>query len=103
MKNENAVVSAQTLARSGAEPGSRWQHYGGGTYRVVACAVDEPTLTPVIVYKSEQYGHVWVRTLEDWQAWVTWPDGSYGHRFKRLPEEPQKEEDDAGFSIIHNY
>lgn len=46
------------------EPGSRWQHYKGGTYTVVAVAAvaDGPAEgNLVVVYRGED-GRVWARS-----------------------------------------
>ncbi len=47
-----------------------YRHYKGGLYGVVAWATDEPTMTPVVVYRSVADGRVWVRSREDFEATV---------------------------------
>jgi hypothetical protein len=51
------------IAASGVLPGQTWRHVKtGGTYRVVAVAIEEATLVAVVVYK----GHdeiMWTRPL----------------------------------------
>ena len=85
-KNRNAVISAQALARSGPPSGSRWQHYKGDFYTVLACGVKESTLTPEVIYRSEALGFVWTRSLDEWRERVKWPDGSLGHRYRRTDD-----------------
>lgn len=47
-----------------------YRHYKGGIYSVVAWATDEPTMTPVVVYRSVDDGRVWVRTCKSWDETV---------------------------------
>lgn len=50
--------------------GQYWTHYKGGVYKIVAVAVEEDTLEPVIVYESLKHGTVWVRTVKNWNEEV---------------------------------
>lgn len=50
--------------------GDYWTHYKGGVYQIIAVAVKEDTLEPVIVYQSLKHGTVWVRTVKNWQEKV---------------------------------
>lgn len=47
-----------------------YRHYKGGIYRVIAHATDDVTEKPVVVYRSEQDGRIWVRTLDNWNSTV---------------------------------
>ncbi len=42
-----------------------YQHHKGGKYEFYALAYDEPTLTPLVVYRSVKDGTVWVRTAAE--------------------------------------
>jgi hypothetical protein len=46
--------------------GSRWRHYKGGLYEVVAVSLKEDTLVPLVTYRSLEKDYFWTRTLEDW-------------------------------------
>jgi hypothetical protein len=47
-------------------PGEVWRHYKGNLYEVVAVALWECDLSPCVVYRSRDHGHVWVRPVSDW-------------------------------------
>ena len=49
-----------------AGPNNLFRHYKGGRYRLLMEATDEATGQPVMVYRSEQDGRVWVRTAASW-------------------------------------
>jgi hypothetical protein len=57
---------AQQQAAGGPQPGEVYRHYKGGEYTVVARAVMEETLRPLVVYRSHQKGTTWARTLDNW-------------------------------------
>jgi hypothetical protein len=46
---------------------SKWQHYNGAKYKVIAIANEEDTkkYPKIVVYKGKN-GKVWVRPLTDW-------------------------------------
>jgi hypothetical protein len=54
-----------------------YRHHKGGLYRLLLEATDEATGHPVMVYRSEQDGRVWVRTAAAWNGHVhaETPDG----------------------------
>ncbi len=59
------MTKQQALAeidRSPVRVGQRWRHYKGGEYDVVAVALLEATLDPVVVYAGRD-GVVWIRAL----------------------------------------
>jgi hypothetical protein len=64
--------------------GALYRHYKGGLYRRLMDATDEATMTPVVVYRSEQDGRVWVRSLDAWLDHVDGPDGTRVRRFERV-------------------
>lgn len=58
---------------------SEWEHYKGGLYVVICCAISEADLVPVVVYRSLTYNHVWTRPLSQWHETVPGQDAP---RFK---------------------
>ena len=64
------------------KPGRVYEHYKGGLYSIVAVAIREDTLVPVVIYQSNFYGTVVERTLENFQENVL-VDGVWGKRFQR--------------------
>jgi hypothetical protein len=44
-------------------PGERWRHYKGGRYEIVALALKEDNLEPMIVYRSIDHGTTWIRSI----------------------------------------
>lgn len=73
-----------------SDPGLDWPHHGphrhykGGIYRVIAHATDEATGQPVVVYRSEQDGRVWVRTLANWNETVHGEENGKAVRISRF-------------------
>jgi hypothetical protein len=47
---------------SGVRAGQSWRHYKGGRYTVLAVGLEEPTMTPQVIYAGHD-GVVWVRRL----------------------------------------
>ena len=84
--NENSEkdkAQAQ-LAALPIKVGQWYTHYKGGEYDVIALALKEDTLEPMVIYKSPQYGNtVWTRVYEDWNAEVEW-EGKKVKRFTLL-------------------
>lgn len=61
--------------------GQIYTHYKGGEYEVVALAVKEDTLEPLVIYKSPQHNNnVWARAWNDWNMDVEW-EGATVKRF----------------------
>lgn len=89
MKDEAAVAAAQKACDLGPQPGERYRHYKGGEYVVIDRAVDEPTLTPLVVYLSIARGGKWVRTAENFTQRVDEhgePSPTGKPRFERIDE-----------------
>jgi len=63
------------------QPGEIYRHYKGGHYSVVTSAIKEDTLEPMVVYRSNARGSVWIRTHANFVELV---DGV--PRFSRLSE-----------------
>lgn len=47
-------------------PGERYKHYKGGTYEIISLATHTETNEKVVVYKSLNFGSVYVRPFEVW-------------------------------------
>jgi hypothetical protein len=64
MHDPDPKDQAQTvLDGCGIEPGQVYRHYKGGLYVIVAVAIDEASLEPMVVYRSNRRGTTWIRTL----------------------------------------
>ncbi len=63
-KNTSEIEKAwQGFERPG--DGTVFRHYKGGLYDIVATGLIEESLTPCVVYRSQENGLVWVRTAEN--------------------------------------
>jgi hypothetical protein len=67
-KVSDEVIEA--ILSEGPPEGSYWEHYKGDRYVVVATALEETSLLPVVVYRPLIGDAVWVRSLEAWNASV---------------------------------
>jgi hypothetical protein len=68
-----------------------YRHYKGGLYRLIAEAINETTMTAVMVYRAESNGVFWVRSAEEWNGTVRGEEfGRAIHikRFDRIVEPP---------------
>jgi hypothetical protein len=67
------------------KPGDRFKHYKGGgyEYEIVACALSEDTLEPLVIYKNLKKGTVWARTLHNWSEEVEF-GGKRVKRFEKM-------------------
>ena len=55
------------------EPGSKWRHYKGNVYALVALCRLEATKEPHVVYvraETYPYGEYWCRPLSEWSEEV---------------------------------
>ena len=55
--------------------GQEWLHHKGGLYVIVAIGVKEDTGEQMIVYRSQKYGTVWIRNVDNWFQNVLTPEG----------------------------
>lgn len=62
-------IAQARIEETGPTPGSRFRHYKGGEYEVVANALEEATLNHLVVYRAPK-GTVWTRPIDDWNAMV---------------------------------
>lgn len=64
-------------------PGTLWQHWKGGLYRIDTMAVAEATHEPIVVYRplSDPASRAWTRPLPDFVEPVTDLDGALRPRF----------------------
>lgn len=65
------------------QPGQRWRHYKGGTYRILALAMNEPDLRLGIVYVDEHSGATWFRLVSIFTGTL---DDGVTYRFTLLDE-----------------
>ena len=72
-------IAQANVEKNGPKPGSRFRHYKGGEYEVLANALEEATLAHVVIYRSPK-GTVWTRPIDDWNA-VLKTDGTLVRRF----------------------
>lgn len=47
-------------------PGQKYRHYKGGIYEVVSMAIHTETQEKLVVYKSLNFGSIYVRPFEIW-------------------------------------
>lgn len=59
------------------DTGTRWRHRKGGEYTVIGVGRIEADLSPVIVYRDDKLGRVWVRPVGEFE------DG----RFTQIPDD----------------
>jgi hypothetical protein len=69
--------------------GDLYDHYKGGDYKVIAVALKEDTLAPLVIYQDGRHADrgVWVRDLDNFTERVTQADGSTRPRFLLLRSE----------------
>lgn len=72
-------IAQQKIGENGPKPGSKFRHYKGGEYEVLANALEEATLHHLVVYRAPK-GTVWTRPIDDWNAIVD-VDGVATRRF----------------------
>ncbi len=81
MSSQSKDKAQEGLAKLPIHSGDCFTHYKGGKYEVVALAVKEDTLEPLVVYRSAQHGNtIWARAYSDWDSDVEWE----GKRVKRF-------------------
>ena len=79
-----ALAAAIAAKHKDILPGSKWQHYKGGTYRVVRLAFQEDDMAIVVLYESIDYPAIsFVRPFAKWFDQVEW-NGEHVQRFRIL-------------------
>ncbi len=78
----NTDLVQQQIENVGPTPGTRFRHYKGGEYEVIANALEEATLKHLVVYRASD-GTVWTRPIDDWNAMVE-IDGKTMRRFTEI-------------------
>jgi len=64
-------------------PGEKYRHYKDGTYEVISLAQHTETQEKMVVYKSINFGTVYVRPLDIWNSTI--PNGILGQvRFELI-------------------
>jgi hypothetical protein len=77
-KKEEAQAA---LVKLPVKVGEWYTHYKGGDYEVIALALKEDTLEPLVIYRSPQHNNtVWARVYTDWDADVEFE----GKKIKRF-------------------
>lgn len=55
------------------QPGERYEHYKGGIFEVICVGrLSEQRDQVMVVYRSLERGHVWIRPLGMWSEYVEW-------------------------------
>ena len=70
--------------------GSLYRHFKGGLYRVVCVARDSESLEYMVVYKNEETGDTWVRSVYMFMGSVDrekYPDVKQEYRFELVEEQ----------------
>ena len=49
-------------------PNQKYKHYKGGTYEVITLAIHTETGEKLVVYKSINFGSIYVRPLDIWNS-----------------------------------
>ena len=53
--------------------GERYLHYKGGVYTIICVGrLSEKRDEIMVVYRSEERGHIWIRPLGMWSDFVEW-------------------------------
>lgn len=77
------ALSVFKEAESKVEIGREYKHFKGGAYLVVAVALEEMNLAPVVVYKQVETGIVFTRPMDSFLEIVEL-DGVQVPRFKKM-------------------
>lgn len=73
--------TAQELLKNlPVKAGQKYRHFKGTDYEVMAVAIKEDTLEPLVVYRSFAKNSIWARTLENFTEYVE-RDGKKLKRF----------------------
>lgn len=77
-------IAQAALTKLPIKVGQLYTHYKGGEYEVIALALKEDTLEPLVIYRSPTHNNtVWARVWSDWNATVEW-EGKTVKRFTPL-------------------
>jgi len=89
--NDEKINAALKIAAD--FPHGLYQHYKGGLYTTVSIAIEEASVTAVVVYRSHENGALWTRPWIEFTRLVE-SDGQQLPRFKRLvaPEQANSNE-----------
>jgi len=72
-------------------PGGLFRHYKGDLYRVISAATESTNARNgqlLVIYIGRPASGIRVRTLEEWQELVVWPDGTMRPRFTLADQAP---------------
>jgi len=76
---------SQRLLQGAPIPWSRWTHYKGGEYEVIAAGIKENTHNAMVVYWRPEEGIIWIRDLGSFLGEVPGPDLQPVRRFVQNP------------------
>jgi len=76
-------IQAGWSALKRPQDGSRFRHYKGGEYEIVATGFLEDSETPAVVYRSLEKDIVWIRSAKNFLEEVE-ADGKRQPRFSEL-------------------
>lgn len=63
--------------------GQKYRHFKGGEYQIVALAIQEDTLEPLVIYSNPKKETTWARTAENFTE-VIERDGKIMKRFELI-------------------
>lgn len=86
MRADDRDIAERLLSLDPSAPraGEVWKHCRGDLYDVIAVALREEDLVQLVVYRSQEKGTVWVRTLADWQERICINGLTCAQRFERV-------------------
>jgi hypothetical protein len=65
----------------------KYQHYKGGTYKVITLAKSRETMEEMVIYESlEHPGEVWMRPVEEFFEKIE-REGKMVNRFEKIEDE----------------
>lgn len=76
------------------QPGERYEHYKGGVFEVITVGrLSEQRDQLMVVYRSLERGHVWIRPLGMWSeyvevTWTSFPPADPTRAWARTDEPP---------------
>jgi len=80
-RTREAWATWSELQKKELRVGQRWRHYKGGVYRIMALAIVEATMRPVVVYSLGDPARSWTRPLDEFLG-----DAGGVPRFVRVEE-----------------
>jgi hypothetical protein len=63
-----------------------YRHFKGGIYKVICVAKGSKTQAEFVVYESVHTDDKWIRSADDFEAWVKDAQGKVVKRFVRIDD-----------------